>query len=392
MDYDFDQIIDRHGTYSTQWDYIKDRFGRNDILPFSISDTDFPVPQAVQTALTLRMQHPIYGYTRWNHADYKHSISNWFATRYQATINDDWICYSPSVVFAIATLIRMNSQPGDAVATFTPMYDAFYGVIQANQRQLAPVRLQAADTGYAIDWDSLTVILAQPATKIFLLTNPHNPTGKVFSRSTLQRLVALCATYQVFLISDDIHADIVYQPNVYTPVTELTTTAVAVASSATKSFNTPGLGGSYLLLPDVKQREQFLVALKAKNALSSASIFGITAQMACYGTDGAAYLDQLLPYLAHNFEIVTNYFKQHHPAIRFVQPQATYLAWLNVEKLGLQSAELQDRLVNRGRVGIMPGATYGDSRYLRMNIACPQAKLIEGLRRFSKGLEGGSGC
>jgi len=177
MQYDFDHIIDRKGTYSTQWDYIADRFGRDDILPFSISDTDFPVPQAVQTALTKRMQHPIYGYTRWNHADYKNSIVDWFKRRDQVTIDPDWICYSPSVVWSIGTMIRLKSLSGEAVATFTPMYDAFYGVIEQNDRLLVPVRLAAADAGYEIDWDSLETVLAQPQVKIFLLTNPHNPTG-----------------------------------------------------------------------------------------------------------------------------------------------------------------------------------------------------------------------
>lgn len=386
MQYDFDHVIDRHGTYSTQWDYIVDRFGRNDILPFSISDTDFPVPQAAQDALAKRMQHPIYGYTRWNHDDYKQSIVNWFATRDQATINSEWICYSPSVVFAIATLIRMHSLPGESVATFTPMYDAFYGVIQANQRQLVPVRLQAADAGYGIDWDTLELVLRAPATKVFLLTNPHNPTGKVFTKAELQRIVELCAANEVFLISDDIHKDIVYKRGSYTPVTELTTTGVALACSATKSFNTPGLGGSYLLIPDPQLRADFLVELKAKNALSSASIFGITAQMACYDDAGAEYLDQLLPYLQTNMTLVKNFLAENIPAVQFVAPEATYLAWLNVSKLNLSSEGLQDKLVNIGKVGIMPGKTYGDERYLRMNVACPQAKLMEGLKRFAKGL------
>ena len=144
--YNFDHVIDRKNTYSTQWDYIVDRFGRNDILPFSISDTDFPVPNEVQTALTKRLQHPIYGYTRWNHDDYKNSIRNWFERDSRVHMNNDWIVYSPSVVFTIATLIRMNSSEGDTVALFTPMYDAFYGVIQQNHRVMSLVRLDRKST------------------------------------------------------------------------------------------------------------------------------------------------------------------------------------------------------------------------------------------------------
>ncbi|MFL2029379.1 MalY/PatB family protein [Loigolactobacillus zhaoyuanensis] len=387
MQYDFDHIIDRKGTYSTQWDYIADRFGRDDILPFSISDTDFPVPQAVQTALTKRMQHPIYGYTRWNHADYKNSIVDWFKRRDQVTIDPDWICYSPSVVWSIGTMIRLKSLSGEAVATFTPMYDAFYGVIEQNDRLLVPVRLAAADAGYEIDWDSLETVLAQPQVKIFLLTNPHNPTGKVFTKAELTRLTDLAQQYGVFIISDDIHKDIVYGPAKYTPLTEITQTNMMLACSATKSFNTPGLGGAYLLLPDAELREAYLRELKAKNALSSASIFGITAQMACYSNDGAEYLDQLVPYLQANLQYVKQFLAEKLPAIRFTVPEGTYLAWLNVTDLNLASDQLQDQLVNTGHVGIMAGATYGDAHYLRMNIACPRAKLEEGLARLLKGVD-----
>lgn len=387
MQYDFDRIIDRHGTYSTQWDYVADRFGRNDILPFSISDTDFPVPQAVQTALTERLQHPIYGYTRWNHAGYKNSIVSWFKQRDQASIDPDWISYSPSVVWAIGTLIRLKSLPGEAVATFTPMYDAFYGVIEQNKRVLVPIRLGAADQGYQIDWGSLESVLAQPQVKLFLLTNPHNPTGKVFSHDELVRLAELAQRNDVFIISDDIHKDIIYGPVKYTPLTKITQTNMALACSATKSFNTPGLGGAYLLMPESNLRTAFSLELKQKNALSSASIFGITAQMACYSAAGAEYLNQLVPYLQGNLNYVKRFLAEKIPQIRFVVPEGTYLAWLNVAGLGLTSTQLQDKLVNIGRVGIMSGSTYGDSHYLRMNVACPRHKLEEGLKRLQKGVD-----
>lgn len=386
MQYDFDNIIDRHGTYSTQWDYIDSRFGRSDILPFSISDTDFPVPEIVQTALSERMQHPIYGYTRWNHPDYKNSIVSWFKQRDQVEISSDWICYSPSVVWSISTLIRLKSVPGDAIATFTPMYDAFYGVIEQNNRLLMPVRLAAADKGYQIDWDSLETVLAQPQVKIFLLTNPHNPTGKVFSQAELMQLAELAQRHDVFIISDDIHKDIIYGSVRYTPLTNITQKNMALACSATKSFNTPGLGGSYLLLPDQELLSAFLRELKQKNALSSASIFGITAQMACYSAAGAEYLNQLVPYLKENLEYIHGFLNSKLPRLQFVIPEGTYLAWINVAGLEMTSNYLQDKLVNIGHVGIMPGKIYGDSHYLRMNIACPRAKLEDGLKRLYKGV------
>ncbi len=385
MKYDFDHVIDRKGTYSTQWDYIQDRFGRADIIPFSISDTDFPVPEGVQNALEKRIQHPIYGYTRWNHADYKNSIMHWFQQQNDYAVDSDWILYSPSVVFSIATMLRLKSNPGDGVAVFTPMYDAFYNVIEANDRLLMPVRLGSAQQAYQIDWDTLEAVLAQRNTKVLLLTNPHNPTGKVFSATELKQIVALCQQYHVFLISDDIHKDIIYPGNTYTPVTTFTQTDVVLCCSATKTFNTPDLIGSYLFVPEADLRDAFLTELKQKNALSSASIFGIDSQIAAYNT-GADYLVQLISYLQNNFDYLTEFLQTNLPEISFTQPQATYLAWMDVSKLNLSSTALQDKLINTGHVGIMPGKTYGDQDYLRMNIACPMSKLQEGLKRMERGI------
>ncbi|ANK61946.1 MalY/PatB family protein [Loigolactobacillus backii] len=382
MKIDFDKVIDRHHTFSTQWDYISDRFGREDILPFSISDTDFPVPEEVQAALTKRMAHPIYGYTRWNHAEYKDSIVNWFKNRHQTKIAADWISYSPSVGFSIASFIRMKSEENDGVIVFAPMYDAFYNIIQSNHRRLLPVKLTGADQNYQIDWDTLRLLLEEEHNKILLLTNPHNPTGKVFSKKELQKIVQLCQQNHVFIISDDIHSDIVYGTNSYTPITELTHKDIVLCSSASKTFNIPGLVGSYLLCPDDDLLVQFLHELKQKNALSSASIFGITAQIAAYN-QSVTYVDELKAYLAQNMQLVQDFIAKNIPELIFVKPEATYLAWINVSKLNLTSAKLQDKLVNTGRVGIMAGATYGDSHYIRMNIACPRKKLEDGLNRLA---------
>ena len=380
--YDFDKVIDRKNTYSTQWDYIGDRFGRDDILPFSISDTDFAVPDSVQTALKKRIEHPIYGYSRWNHDDYKNSIVYWFNNKDNAEVDPNWVVYSPSVVFSIATFIRLLSEPNQTVATFTPMYDAFYKVIEANERNLAPIRLGSAQQGYSIDWDSLETVLAQPQTRIFLLTNPHNPTGKVFSADELSQLSKLCKKYDVFLISDDIHKDIVYSGSSYTPITSVTTDNVVLCCSGSKTFNTPGLIGSYILIPDDKLREKFLVELKAKNALSSVSILGMYSQMAAYSEDGLTYASQLVKYTDSSMDLIKGFLDKNLPEFNFVKPSATYLAWIDVSKIDLTMDELQDKLINVGKVGIMPGTTYGDSNYLRMNIACPKSKLEEGLKRL----------
>lgn len=238
MRYDFDRVIDRMGTYSTQWDYAADRFGRPDVLPFSISDTDFAVPDEVMGALRARMEHPIFGYTRWNHADYKAGVAGWFERDGVSHVDMDWVVYSPSVIYSAASIIRLVSEPGDAVVTLSPMYDAFYGLIEGNGRALLSVSQASAMDGYGLDWDALDAALARQDSKVMLLTNPHNPTGKVFSGDELGRIVELCGRHGVFLISDDIHRDIILGEVPYTPVTDVTTEGVALLCSASKTFKT----------------------------------------------------------------------------------------------------------------------------------------------------------
>ncbi|GBG94552.1 cystathionine beta-lyase [Ligilactobacillus salitolerans] len=386
MEYDFDQVIDRHHTYSTQWDYTADRFGSSDVLPFSISDTDFAVPESIQERLKARIEHPIYGYTRWNNPEYKASIVNWFKNRDGVDVDGDWISYSPSVVFSIASFIKLMSEPDDSVAVFTPMYDAFYNVILQNDRRLAPIVLGSAFENYQIDWDTLETVLDQEKTKILLLTNPHNPTGKVFSRTELQRIVEICQKNDVFIISDDIHRDIVFAPNHYVPLTEVTHKNMVLCCSCSKTFNTPGLIGSYLIEPDEDLLQKFAVELKGKNALSSVSILGMEAQIGAYAN--CEYVDQLVEYVHRNMQYLEEFFKDEPWGMKFIVPQGTYLAWIDVRNCRFDAQELQESLVNKGHVGIMSGENYGNSGFLRMNIACPLTKVQQGLQGIKAALIG----
>lgn len=386
MAVDFNRLIDRTGTYSTQWDYAADRFGRADVLPFSISDTDFPVPEEVEEALLERLRHPIFGYTRWNHADYKQSVIRWFQRDGSAQgFDPEWVVYSPSVIFSVASVIRLLTAPGEGVITCTPMYDAFYGVIEGNGRRIAAVRQASAMEGYGLDWDALERVASDPRNRVMLLTNPHNPTGKVYTADELARIHGICREHGVTLISDDIHRDVVYAPARYTPVLDASTEGALIACSSSKTFNTPGLIGSYCLIPDPVLRERFLFELKQRNALSSVSVPGMVAQMAAY-TRCDAYVSDMVEHLAHNMALVADFVDKEVPGVSFVAPQGTYLAWMDASGLGMSAAEVQDRLVNRGHVGIMSGGVYGDARCLRMNVACPRSKLVDGLERMRRAL------
>lgn len=387
MKHHFDQSVNRIGTYCTQWDYMKDRFGSNDLLPFSISDMDFRSPPEMIEAIHKRTNHGIFGYTRWNHDDYKSSITGWYKRRFDAEISIDWVIYSPSVIYSIARLIEILSSESDHVIMQVPAYDAFFHAINESKRDLIPNPLLYQNGRYEINFDDLEKKLLHPKAKVLLLCNPHNPTGRVWTEQELKKIVELCAKYQVKIISDDIHMDITYQDCRYIPITRVADNLqnIYICTSASKTFNTPGLGGSYLLIPNEKTRESFMKLLKYRDGVSSATIFGEISVIEGYD-HGAQWVDELCSYLYNNMKLVKEFIDQELPSIQFHIPESTYLAWMDCTELGKTNQELQQALVEVGKVGIMSGAVYGEDRgiFLRMNVGCPQSKVIEGLERLKR--------
>lgn len=386
----FDEIINRKGTYSTQWDYVEDRFGEKDLLPFTISDTDFAVPDHMMQALQNRLAHPVFGYTRWNHEDYKGAIISWFQQRFAANVEPEWIIYSPSVIYSVARLIEMNSAINDGVIIQTPAYDAFFKTIKASQRQLIENPLIYEKGYYSLDFTDLEKKMSQPENKVLLICNPHNPTGRVWSKGDLEKIIALCKKYDVFLISDDIHMDITRNNVTYHPVTNYTNQydQMALCTSTSKSFNVPGLGGSYLFIPDEDLRNEFQVLLKNRDGLSSASILGITATIAAYTKEGAQWMDELNKYVDDNLTLVADFIEEQLPEFSFVKPESTYLAWIDIQNAGFSMDELQKALVDYGKVAIMAGTIYGGNgkSFLRLNVGSPRSKVEKGLEKLEQSI------
>ncbi|ARF67717.1 beta-cystathionase [Paenibacillus larvae subsp. pulvifaciens] len=391
----FDKVLNRKGTFCTQWDYIEDRFGEKDLLPFSISDMDFRSPPEIIQALEERLHHGVFGYTRWNHMEFKSAIQYWFRRRFACTVQADWIVYSPSVIYTVSRLIHQLTDPGDHIVIQTPAYDAFFKVIQDNGRNMSCNDLKIEQGRYTIDFDDLERKLADPKAKLFLLCSPHNPTGRVWSQEELARMLDLCRAHRVFVVSDEIHMDIVHGPGSHIPVVKAaeSTDHVCLCTSASKTFNTPGLGGSYAFIPNPSVREKFLLQLKNQDGLSSASIFGMLATIRAYSAC-EEWADQLRAYLYHNLRMVEQFLRQHLPDLSFTLPESTYLAWIDVSDLGFSSEELQEALVHKAKVAIMRGEVYGEAGrgFLRMNVGCPRVKVQEGLRRLKKAVDELKGC
>ncbi len=389
MNSHFDQSINRAGTYCTQWDYIEDRFGSKDLLPFSISDMDFQSPQEIIEAINKRTAHGIFGYTRWNHSDYKSSITGWYKKRFSADISMDWVVYSPSVIYSVARLLEILSSEGDHVILQVPAYDAFFHVINESKRKLVKNPLLYQNGRYELDFDDLEKKLSDPKAKVLLLCNPHNPTGRVWTEQELKRIVELCSKYDVKIISDDIHMDIIYNGNRFIPITSVATEIekqnIYICTSASKTFNTPGLGGSYLLIPNEETRVSFMRLLKYRDGVSSANIFGEISVIEGY-RQANEWVDGLCSYLYNNMYLMKEFIEQELPSIHFMIPESTYLAWIDCTGLQKNNQDLKQALVEVGRVGIMSGEVYGEDRgvFLRMNVGCPQSKVMEGLERLKR--------
>ena len=378
--FDFSKVVDRQGTWCTQWDYVADRFGTADLLPFTISDMDFATAPCILEALTQRLSHGVLGYSRWKNDEFLAAISHWFQTRHNTRIDPQSLVYGPSVIYMVSELIRQWSSAGDAVVVHTPAYDAFYKAIEGNQRTVMPVALQKNADGWHCDMAALDAVLARPESKILLLCSPQNPTGKVWTRDELETMAELCHRHGVRVISDEIHMDMVWSAQPHIPWSNVARDSWALLTSGSKSFNIPALTGAYGLIGDEESRNRYLSVLKGRDGLSSPAVLALSAHIAAY-QQGAPWLDALREYLADNLNYIAHALNTAFPTLNWQVPQSTYLAWIDLRALNIDDHALQDALIHQQKVAIMPGYTYGEEGrgFVRLNAGCPRSKLEKGV-------------
>lgn len=387
MSYDFDRMENRRGTNSYKWDQSKKLFGREDILPLWVADMDFQSPPAVVKALTARAQEGMYGYSFSDDA-YRESIVNWYARRHDWTIEQDWLTDTPGIVPALSLAVELFSNPGDAVILQSPVYYPFYDVIRMNDRKIARNELILQDGRYVIDFSSLETLMIDGA-RLLLFCNPHNPGGRVWSHEELEQLAALCIQYDVIVVSDEIHCDLVYPGHRHLPFASLSPEISArtiTTLAPTKTFNIPGLQTAFTVISNPEIKRKFDRRVKALS-LHMASFFGPVAVQACYN-HGEAWLDDLLIYLKQNVDETLAFFKTNLPEAKPMSPEGTYLLWIDCRGFGLSTAELKKVMFEDAGVAFSDGSIFGaeGEGFLRINIACPRSLLLRALEQFHTAL------
>ena len=386
---DFDRVISRQGTGSRKWERLSDIFGRDDVLPLWVADMDFPVPEKISAGIQERAKHPIYGYNI-PEDSLLEAFADWARRRHGWEVKKEWILPAPGVVPSICLSVLALTQPGDGIIIQPPVYPPFFASITDNERRVVENPLQCKDGRYEIDFVDLEAKLADPANKLLLFCSPHNPVGRVWSREELSRAKELCQKYQVDVLSDEIHSDLILGGRRHTvlaslgePVWEQTVSFFA----ASKSFNIAGLNFSLIVVPE-KQRRQKLEQWINRLHIRRGNLFGALATETAY-REGEGWLEELLPYLEANAATLAEFVRTRLPEVKVVVPEGTYLAWLDFRHYFSDGAALQQFLVHQAKVGFNPGKNFGSQGegFARVNLATPRSVLLEALNRVEAALK-----
>lgn len=382
MSFDFDRKITRDATDSVKYDGRAQYFGTAEVLPMWVADMDFAAPEAITRALAARAAHPIYGYTFYPESMYD-ALINWLKVRHAWQVQRDWIVITPGVVPSLFAGVQAFAPADAAVIVQPPVYFPFFSAVTTNQRRLVQNPLRLSNEGYQIDFAHLEQCAAEGA-KLLLFCSPHNPVGRVWSQAELEQLLCVARRYDMTILSDEIHADLVYPDARHIALASLAQAGdkVITAVAPSKTFNIPGLGLSALIVPDAGQRAA-LQQVFASLHIGNTNPFSICAFAAAY-RGGAEWLDALLLYLRDNRDFVVDFLRKQLPAIRVMPAQGTYLLWLDCHALGMSDVQLCEFFVQQAKVGMNPGTVFGKggSGFMRLNIAAPRHLVKAALQRI----------
>lgn len=389
MSWNFNEHVPREGTDCIKYDRRNEVFGTGDVIPMWIADMDIRTPDFIISALKKRLDHEIMGYS-FRPDQYYKAIKSWQQKRHDWTIEEDWICFSPGIVPALNFCTLAYTRPGDYILIQPPVYTPFFAAVENHGRNLAYNPLREEGGKWTMDIDSLARNY-HPGIKMIILSNPHNPVGRCWTREELTKLAGFCLKHDILILSDEIHCDLILPGYKHTPVARLSEeiadiTVTCIAPS--KTFNLAGLSTSSVIISNPVLRKYFWSKVEHLH-LEHGNIFGTIASTAAYSM-GEEWLGQLLDHVYGNVRYVVEFCMNNIPEIVPVIPEATYMIWLDCRKLGMDNESLRHFFIDKARVGLNPGASFGPGGdgFMRMNLATPLSVVKQAFEQILQAVKG----
>ena len=385
--WNFDEPAGREGTDCIKYDRREETFGVKDVIPMWVADMDFNTPDFIVESLQKRLEHPIYGYS-FRSTEYFQSMIRWIKSRHNWSVEKEWISFCPGIVPALNFCTLAFTQTGDNIIVQPPVYFPFFSAAESHGRNLIYNRLTESEGTWSMDFDSLARGI-DSKTKMIIISNPHNPVGRVWTPEELNRLADICLKHNIVIISDEIHCDLILPGFTHTPIASLSEEIAentVTLISPSKTFNIAGLSTSSVIIQNPVLRKSFNRIVENLH-IGNGNIFGNMASIAAY-SHGHEWLDSLLDYIDNNVEFVKNYCSKMIPEIIPVQPEATYMIWLDCRKLGMLRKDLQNFFVTKAEVGMNEGSTFGPGGegFMRMNLGATHQTVMRAMEQIEKAI------
>ncbi|MDR1086152.1 MAG: pyridoxal phosphate-dependent aminotransferase [Deltaproteobacteria bacterium] len=389
MRYNFDEVVDRRGTNCIKYDFAKERGMPEGLLPLWVADMDFKTPLQVIDSLVKSARHGIFGYSD-SKDDYFQAVANWFAKRHNYDVKAGWLKKTPGVVFALTMAIRAYTEPGEAVLIQSPVYYPFTGCSEDNDRKVIGTQLILKDGRYEIDFDDFEKKIKENNIRLFLLCNPHNPVGRVWTKEELLTMGQLCKKYGCVVFSDEIHCDFIFpghRHQVFGALSSDLADISVIATAPSKTFNLAGLQIANLFIPNPSLKSALNLEIK-RTGFSQMNTMGLVSCQSAY-EHGWDWLDQLLSYLEGNLNLARDFFRDRLSPFTLIEPEGTYLLWFDGRGLGLKQGELNKLMIEKANLWLDDGAIFGPGGegFQRINMACPRSTLLAALERLALALK-----
>ena len=385
---DFNEVIDRKNSDSLKFDFAKEKGLPEDVLPLWVADMDFKAPPGVIEALQKSLDRGIFGYSD-TKDDYYETVAAWFKKRFDFTYEKEWLIKTPGIVFALANAVRALTEKGDNVIIQPPVYYPFFNVIRNNHRNIIENPLVCKDGKFYIDFEDFEKKIIDNNVKLFILCSPHNPVSRVWTKQELQKLGEICLKHNVYVCADEIHCDFVFEGSKHhifiDAVPEMKDRTI-ICTAPSKTFNIAGMQLSNIFIPSAEIREKYMAEIDV-TGFTVPSNPGVVACKAAY-TTGEEWFEQCLSYIKGNFDYLRAFLKENLPQLKLIEPEGTYLAWIDCSGLGLTAEELNDLIINKAKLWLDSGDIFGKAseQYQRIVMACPRATLEKAMKQLKEAI------